>query len=117
MPDIKQKARNMIGEEIMPTDGKHITIEDYSTYNKGYNYAKREVLRKIDQIIDIAVADRNKEIVEDIKKNITDEFELSYQSNIDITELPDELIAEMNGAKKATVGTRDFIISLISNNK
>ena len=125
MSDIKQKARDIIGKEVMPTDKTPITIHDFSTYNKGYNYAKKEILQKIDQIIDLAIADyqtnfEQKHIVSAVevdRKRIVEMIEKGKEEQIP-TSCPDNmpgcLVYHFKTVKRDL--TAKEIINLITNN-
>lgn len=59
------------------------------------------------------------EVIEEVKEIIKSEFgdgdmQLSYTKDIDITELPDGLIAEMNGISKTIKGMTDIIIKALN---
>ena len=80
----------------------------------GYAGAKDLLKQFISQEISKALKEREDEIVKLINEEIGDDFEISYGQDIDITEIPDELRAEMLGAKKATIGTKNLIIDIIT---
>ena len=61
MPDIKQRAHKMFDERFPIVNiGRDIKFNEIN--------GKKEIKTFIDEIIDIAVADRNKEIIEMIEK-------------------------------------------------
>ena len=64
------------------------------------------------KIEEIKIEEKQK-IIKAIQENLSDDYEFSYDSSIDITEIPDEVWQELETMKKSIKGTKEFIISLI----
>lgn len=59
--------------------------------------------------------EERKRIIAIIEENLSDDYEFSYDSSIDITEIPDEVWKEIETMKKTIKGTKEFIINLLNN--
>ena len=59
------------------------------------------------------IKEREESLVKRIEENLGDEYELSCASDVDITEVPDELWKEIEITKKVIKSTKKFIINLI----
>lgn len=73
--DIKQKAREMFDEKFPEEFFMHDNCECWNETGEPtcYQYEQIKIREFIDQIIDLAIAERDREVVEMIKDNSWDE--------------------------------------------
>lgn len=68
---------------------------------------------KLSTLIEQTRKEEQDRIVEMIEENLPNEYKFSYDSSIDITEIPDEVWQELETMKKSIKGTKEFVINLI----
>ncbi|MEO7592334.1 MAG: hypothetical protein ABI134_14050 [Byssovorax sp.] len=101
--DFIEGEGNMFDEEF-PTDYIRVVCPgaDYSASYEIKSFHKSSMCRLLERVLG------------SINESIGDDFEISYTQDVDITKLSNELIAEMNGAKKATLGTKKIITDILN---